>query len=139
MSYLYFKNSDGDMVAVSADNPLPTSGSGGGGVALTDISAALPATWDSEAGVIGVSTGTGSDQAAAGNHKHAAGDITSGTVSIARIPTGTSSSTVALGNHTHAGLVTQQAAIADLSAAPTMEDFNSLLAALRSAGVIASA
>lgn len=34
-------------------------------------------------------------------HTHDAGDITSGTLNIARIPTGTSSSTVALGNHTH--------------------------------------
>lgn len=32
---------------------------------------------------------------------HAAGDITSGTLAIARIPTGTTSSTVSLGNHNH--------------------------------------
>jgi len=34
-------------------------------------------------------------------HTHAATEIVSGTLAIARIPTGTSSSTVALGNHTH--------------------------------------
>lgn len=34
-------------------------------------------------------------------HAHAAGDITSGTLNIARIPTGTTGTTVALGNHTH--------------------------------------
>lgn len=37
------------------------------------------------------------------NHKHEAGDITSGKLAIARIPTGTTSTTVALGNHTHSG------------------------------------
>lgn len=36
-------------------------------------------------------------------HTHAATDITSGTLAIARIPTGTTSTTVALGNHTHSG------------------------------------
>lgn len=35
--------------------------------------------------------------------------------------------------------VSQQAAIADLAAAPTAADFNGLLAALRSAGVLAAA
>jgi hypothetical protein len=34
-------------------------------------------------------------------HTHAAADITSGTLALARIPTGTTSSTVALGDHTH--------------------------------------
>lgn len=34
-------------------------------------------------------------------HTHAAADITSGTLAIARIPTGTSGTTVAIGNHTH--------------------------------------
>lgn len=34
-------------------------------------------------------------------HNHAATEITSGTLALARIPTGTTSSTVALGNHTH--------------------------------------
>jgi hypothetical protein len=34
-------------------------------------------------------------------HTHAAADITSGILNIARIPTGTTGTTVALGNHTH--------------------------------------
>lgn len=46
--------------------------------------------------------GTGSSQAAAGNHGHAGADITSGTVAYARLPVGTTaSSTVADGGHTH--------------------------------------
>ena len=35
------------------------------------------------------------------SHNHAASEITSGTIDIARIPTGTSGTTVSLGNHTH--------------------------------------
>lgn len=38
---------------------------------------------------------------AASAHTHAAADITSGTLALARIPTGTTASTVALGNHNH--------------------------------------
>ena len=38
-----------------------------------------------------------------------------------------------------AGLVKQAAAVADISAAPTQQDFNGLLAALRTAGILASA
>ena len=41
--------------------------------------------------------------AAAASHEHAASDISSGTLAIARIPTGTSGTTVALGNHSHSG------------------------------------
>ncbi len=37
------------------------------------------------------------------SHAHAAADITSGTLGIARIPTGTTSTTVSLGNHAHTG------------------------------------
>lgn len=40
--------------------------------------------------------------AAATSHTHAASDITSGTLDIARIPTGTTGTTVSFGNHTHA-------------------------------------
>lgn len=40
---------------------------------------------------------------AATSHTHAAADVASGTLDIARIPTGTSGTTVALGNHAHAG------------------------------------
>jgi hypothetical protein len=61
-----------------------------------------------------VSYGTTAGTAAQGNdsrlsdartptaHTHAAADVNSGTLAIARIPTGTTSSTVALGDHTHA-------------------------------------
>lgn len=38
---------------------------------------------------------------AASSHTHDAGNISSGTLAIARIPTGTSSTTVSLGNHLH--------------------------------------
>jgi len=37
-------------------------------------------------------------------HTHAATDISSGTLNIARIPTGTTASTVSLGNHTHGNI-----------------------------------
>lgn len=40
---------------------------------------------------------------AAASHVHAAADVTSGTLDIARIPTGTTSGTVATGDHTHSG------------------------------------
>lgn len=70
--------------------------------------------------------GAGANQAAAGNHNHsgvyapashghAAADITSGELAIARIPTGTTSSEVALGNHTHTGLAPGGTAGGDLS------------------------
>jgi hypothetical protein len=36
------------------------------------------------------------------SHTHAAADVASGTLDVARVPTGTSGTTVALGNHTHA-------------------------------------
>jgi len=44
------------------------------------------------------------------DHTHAATDVASGALAIARIPTGTSATTVALGNHTHAGLTADAAA-----------------------------
>ena len=40
--------------------------------------------------------GTGSQQAAAGNHTHAAADITSGTIATARLGSGTANSTTVL-------------------------------------------
>jgi hypothetical protein len=42
-----------------------------------------------------------SNSYASKSHSHGAGDITGGTLDIARIPTGKSSTTVALGNHQH--------------------------------------
>lgn len=50
---------------------------------------------------VSTATQTALDGKAASAHNHAAGDINSGTLNIARIPTGTSGTTVALGNHTH--------------------------------------
>lgn len=44
------------------------------------------------------------DGKAATSHNHAATQITSGTLDIARIPTGTTGTTVALGNHLHTGV-----------------------------------
>ena len=38
------------------------------------------------------------------SHNHDARDITSGTISMARLPTGTSSTSVAVGNHSHSGV-----------------------------------
>lgn len=48
------------------------------------------------------------------------------------------SSTVQNATTTTAGVVKQAEAIVDLSAAPTQEDFNGLLAKLRAAGILAS-
>lgn len=53
-------------------------------------------------------------------HSHAAADISSGTLAIARIPTGTTSSTVALGNHTHAGMLTATGGITTIAVVATM-------------------
>ena len=50
------------------------------------------------------------DEFPPGMHVHAAADVSSGTLALARIPTGTSASTVSLGNHTHAGLTADAAA-----------------------------
>lgn len=51
-----------------------------------DISATAPATWDETTSTIGVDVGSGASQVAAGDHVHAAGDVTSGTFAAARIP-----------------------------------------------------
>lgn len=94
--------------------------------------------WSPEAGAVAWADVTGKPSTfTPATHTHNASDINAGTLALERIPTGTSGSTVALGNHTHAGLVAEQPAIADLTAAPTMENFNALLSALRAAGVIA--
>lgn len=49
---------------------------------------------------------------AATSHVHAAADVSSGTLDVARVPTGSTGSTVALGNHTHS----YQPSSADLTA-----------------------
>lgn len=63
------------------------------------------------------------------SHIHAAADITTGTLDLARVPTGTTGSTVALGNHTHPGMVTGTggiATIARVSSMPANPDANTL-------------
>ncbi|GJF06616.1 hypothetical protein [Pseudonocardia sp. D17] len=54
------------------------------------------------------------------SHAHGAGDVTSGTLAIARVPTGTSGTTVALGNHSHS----YQDADADLTAIAALSPAN---------------
>lgn len=96
-------------------------GGGSGSVAWADITA-KPAV-----------IAAGADQAAARTV------IGAGT---SNLEIGTTATTAMAGNRTPTstirGGVLQQAAIADLTAAPTQADFNALLAALRSAGVLAS-
>jgi hypothetical protein len=77
---------------------------------------------------------------AAATHTHAATDITSGTLAIARIPTGTTSSTVCIGNdsrlsdartpasHTH-GNITNAGAIGTSSGAPIITGASGVLQA----------
>lgn len=63
-------------------------------------------------------------------------------IGASNLQIGTTGTTAMAGNRTPTatirGGVIQQAAIADLTADPTQADFNALLAALRSAGVLAS-
>src|SRR5699024_5833571 len=56
------------------------------GMTPDDASATAPATWDETTSTIGVDVGSGASQVAAGDHVHAAGDVTSGTLAAARIP-----------------------------------------------------
>ena len=81
-----------------------TTGGGGGGVDPADLAriAALESSMaDVQAAVETIPTVPADIGAAPASHTHAAADIASGTLNIARIPTGTSASTVALGNHSH--------------------------------------
>ncbi|HRJ06441.1 MAG TPA: hypothetical protein PK096_02535 [Candidatus Saccharibacteria bacterium] len=52
---------------------------------------------------VSAATQTALDAKANISHTHAAADVASGTLDIARIPTGTTNVTVALGNHAHTG------------------------------------
>src|SRR5690625_5292971 len=68
MADIYFTNSDGKRVAVSAANPLPTSGASGGGLVDWEDVENKPSEFPPE------------------SHTHAAGDVSSGTFAAARIP-----------------------------------------------------
>ena len=66
---------------------------------------------------------------AAASHTHAASDMTSGQLDIARIPTGTTSSTVALGNHSHRASTPSVSATAKSGFSVTASAFRTLNAA----------
>lgn len=97
------------------------SGGGGGAVAWADI------------------TGKPAVIAAGANQAAARTAIGAGT---SNLEIGTTGTTAMAGNRaptsTIRGGVLQQAAIADLTGAPTQENINAILAALRAAGVIAA-
>jgi hypothetical protein len=113
---------------------------------LTDV----PSTFPPEAHTHAISDTTGLQTAldgkqavgsyAASTHPHAATDITSGTLAIARIPTGTTSSTVCIGNdsrlsdartptaHTH-GNISNAGAIGTTSGVPIITGTSGVLQA----------
>src|SRR5690625_1866096 len=68
MADIYFTNSDGKRVAVSAANPLPTSGASGGGAVAWEAVENKPSEFPAE------------------SHTQAARDVDSGTISTARSP-----------------------------------------------------
>ena len=70
-------------------------------LAKTDVGLGSVDNTSDAAKPISTATQTALNAKAGTSHQHAAGDITSGTLDIARIPTGNTSTTVALGNHTH--------------------------------------
>ncbi|PYE89599.1 hypothetical protein [Phyllobacterium leguminum] len=96
------------------------------------VANAPTATWDTLGGKPAV-IAAGSDQAAA---RTAIGAGTS------NLTIGTTAATAMAGNKepttSERGGVLQQAAMADLTAAPTQDNFNAVLAVLRDAGVIAT-
>lgn len=79
------------------------------------------------AGTSNLEIGTAATQAKAGNYQPAWAQVTGKPTTFAPVPATT----------TVVGGVNQAAAVPDAAAAPTMEEFNALLAALRAAGVIA--
>jgi hypothetical protein len=96
-----------------AKKVVAASGGGGGGSGtVTQVNSGTGLTGGpiTNTGTLSVVFGTSGTTACVGNdvrlsdartptaHVHAAGDITSGTLNIARIPTGTSASTVCIGN-----------------------------------------
>lgn len=113
---------DGTTITIDSNGVISSSGGGGGG-SVTGVKGNAESTYRTG----NVNLTPANIGAAASSHNHAASDINSGTLDIARIPTGTSSSTVALGNHTHtasditSGLATvaTSGAYSDLSGLPT--------------------
>lgn len=95
------------------------------------------------AGTSSLALGTTSTTAAAGDHTHPGltADQAAGTASVRTL--GTGAQQAAAGNHTHAGLMTGSATAVNNSTATDVAglvaDYNSLLAALRSRGVISGA
>ncbi|MDT0270260.1 hypothetical protein RM844_28715 [Streptomyces sp. DSM 44915] len=110
------------------------------GLSAGDISAVAPVTWDEETATIGVTTGTTAGTVAAGNHTHPGltADQAAGTASVRTL--GTGAQQAAAGSHSHGGLMTGSAmAVPDseaTDAAALLADFNALLAALRTRGII---
>ena len=64
--------------------------------------------------------------------------VTNSDFVIPKGETGATGTTPGNATVTKAGIVKQMEAIADLSAAPTQQDFNNLLAKLRTAGILGS-
>jgi hypothetical protein len=107
-------------------------GGGGGGVTSYEDLTDIPSTFPPEAHTHAISDTTGLQPALDGkaetSHTHAATDITSGTLALARIPTGTTSSTVALGNHEH-GNITNAGAIGTTATLPIITGTSGVLQA----------
>lgn len=86
------------LVAIT-DGSITSAKIADGTIVNADISASAAIAQSKISGLVSDLAGK-----AATSHTHAASDIDSGVLAIARIPTGTSSTTVSLGNHTHAAL-----------------------------------
>lgn len=75
MTLLHYLGDDGNPVPVSASNPIPMAGGGGGGMTPEDITAAAPLSWDPGTATMQVSVGAQAGQVAAGNHSHTPASI----------------------------------------------------------------
>jgi hypothetical protein len=118
---------------------------GGGDLVPVDLGAPASVAWGDVTGkpaTFPPTIGTTATTAAAGNHTHPglAADQAAGTASIRTL--GTGAQQAAAGNHTHTGLMSGSApTVANSTAtdvAGLVADHNSLLAALRTRGVLAT-
>jgi hypothetical protein len=119
----------GQVVTWSGTAWVPQTPTGGGVTSYNDLTD-VPSTFTPDAHTHEIADTTGLQAAldgkqAAGSyaesaHTHAATDITSGTLALARIPTGTTSSTVALGNHTHSNYATTSGGITAIAVVASM-------------------